>query len=1379
MEMFKFVKNRFNLFVLVIYILLLLFGLFFIESFKKEKIASYKEEQNSALALSIAQQQQILIREKQETTLAMAIALSQNTLFKDALKSADKEKVNLKKISDDYSISTMYKNVWIQLIDAKGFSFARSWTEKSGDNLYDIREDIRIILKDKKLRSSISVGVFSISFKSMVPIFEGEHFLGAVEIITHFNSLEKKFQEKNIDSIVLVDKKYASRLTESLTKTFIDGYYVANFDANTALIKLIKSDGIENIINSNKLYHIHDKRVVTNNNIYSDTNEIIGHFIASAPSTVLKSRLNEITLLHMLYSLLWILVTSLLLYLLADKNALGRKLKDVNYLRKLIFSFFFFFIIFTSALYLFLEAEKKLKIESFLESNTQKNKSSFTQVYAEHKNLATVIFQTSINTPQVKAILSQSNKDKARAELYETLLPTYSLLSKNNLKQLHFHLPNNRSFLRFHRPLKFGDDLGNSREGVAFVNRNKESIDGFEEGKIYNGFRFVFPLYDESNYLGSVEISFGALAMTEALSKNFGYKTEFLMRKSVVQEKVMDDELFNYVESPLKDFYFEKNTIEHPNYELSRIQLCDKNPKILAQLSARALKGEAFSFYFCDHKNIITFLPLQNPVTKELSAILALSSEHEYVSNKETNSWMTFFVLSFLSGFMLLFMYRELAGKKKINDLNTQLQNAQKIAKMGHWELDLSNNHLFWSDEIFTIFEIDKEHFNPSYEYFLETVHPEDREMVDSAYKNSLLDKKPYSIVHRLLFNDGRVKYVEENCIHVFDEKEKLLISSGTVQDITSRKVTEQNLEYERKCLELIVSASRIGLWEFDMQADTIFWDTHAFAMLGYTDEEFKLSYGVWLEMMHPEDREKTQESLQKQLTNGNSFRLEFRVKHKNGSWFWIDGRGEVIEYDEEIRPKKMVGIHIDANAQKEAEIALTLEKQKAQEANKAKSQFLANMSHEIRTPMNAVIGLGSLLEEMRLGEKERDILHKMNSSSKMLLRILNDILDYSKIEAGKLLLEKKVFALKALSSQIELMFKESAQKKGIIFSIDCDEALPSEVSGDEIRILQVLINLLSNAIKFTSFGTVLLSVKLKKRVDNEHALISFSVSDSGIGISQEQITNLFQAFVQADSSTTRKYGGTGLGLVISQNILHAMQSDISVQSKVGEGTIMAFEILFEVAQWHKQEHSITLNAEINEESLKGMHILVVEDNELNQEVVSMMLESFDIKVDIANNGAEGVEMYFAAQEKYNAILMDLQMPVMGGIEASKKIREQDKEIPIIALTAATMDDDKEKVLEAGMNAHLAKPIEKAELYALLKRHIPQIKKEESEFTVALKEMQAQLSSAAFMEHEYLVNFYEKAEPFVQEEILKEFKEAVEEFEFDRALEILQEFRGS
>lgn len=661
--------------------------------------------------------------------------------------------------------------------------------------------------------------------------------------------------------------------------------------------------------------------------------------------------------------------------------------------------------------------------------------------------------------------------------------------------------------------------------------------------------------------------------------------------------------------------------------------------------------------------------------------------------------------------------------------------------------------------------------------------------------------------------------------------------SSRKLQIELEKQIQERThlLEESKERFSLAVKGSGDALWEYDSNTKENWFSPRFVELLGYKPGEVPHNWETWNRHIHPEDRELAIKSFKTHLQDNIPYDVIYRMFDRDRVIKWFRARAKSLR-DESGKGIKTSGTITDISRLKEIEQELEVAKEVAEAATRAKSDFLANMSHEIRTPMNAIIGLSHLLNRTKLTPKQQDYVKKISSSSHNLLGIINDILDFSKIEAGKLSMESVNFDIHEVFNNLSNILNNKVQEKGLelIFNISTD--IPHSLIGDPLRLGQILLNLTNNAVKFTDHGEIVVNAEIDKS-DKESIKLKFSVKDTGIGLSRTQQAKLFTAFSQADSSTTRKYGGTGLGLTISKLLSEMMHGEIGVESEEGAGSTFFFTGVFqygEVIRSNKIPHSlegksvlivddnatsrevlttytkdfsfqvttvdsgkealklektfdlllfdcimpemdgfellnkykisnpvnglfksILLTSSSNEEVLnrvkpggfdayiikpidqstlyntivelfgfatnsgpqieekivpedfdlvRGAKILLVEDNLINQQVALELLESEGFIVDIADNGRVAIEKNQSSS--YDIILMDLQMPVLGGYDAAREIRREYKTLPIIAMTADAMSGVREAVIDAGMNDYITKPIDTVELWMTLNRWI-------------------------------------------------------------------------
>lgn len=537
---------------------------------------------------------------------------------------------------------------------------------------------------------------------------------------------------------------------------------------------------------------------------------------------------------------------------------------------------------------------------------------------------------------------------------------------------------------------------------------------------------------------------------------------------------------------------------------------------------------------------------------------------------------------------------------------------------------------------------------------------------------------------------------------------EKILVA--TIQDITDNKFAQAEIQNSKLFLEKIINATPIPIFIKDENHNFIilndafvsFFNRSREEMLGKSDYAFfpKEEADIFWERDNQVFLAKEENINEETITTSDG--LVHTVITKK------------IALETSNSGLVLVGIIEDITHQREYEKELRKSKEYAEQANKVKSEFLANMSHEIRTPMNGILGFINLLVDTKLDYEQKDLVNEAQKSSEILLNVINDILDISKIEAGKMTIENTCFNIKSISEDIINMAKSSLHKKNIKIDLNIYSEVPQKIYGDPCRLKQVLNNLISNAIKFTENGEILLTLKLVED-KNDSIILKFDVSDTGIGIPEDKLDLIFESFTQADVSTTRQYGGTGLGLSIVKKIIRLMNGDIKVESEYGKGSVFTFTAEFgkcsaNMADENCDDEVISLPPINHEIELNHKYkLLLAEDNIINQKLTVKILNKYGYVCDIASNGAEVIDAY--KNKTYDLILMDCQMPILDGYQVTKEIRILEKQsnknhIPIIAITANALMGDIDKCLLAGMDDYISKPINSQKLIETIKKNL-------------------------------------------------------------------------
>jgi two-component system, sensor histidine kinase and response regulator len=685
------------------------------------------------------------------------------------------------------------------------------------------------------------------------------------------------------------------------------------------------------------------------------------------------------------------------------------------------------------------------------------------------------------------------------------------------------------------------------------------------------------------------------------------------------------------------------------------------------------------------------------------------------------------FVIGHLFKFLAFWMIYQAIVKNLLTDpfsilAKTSEENQERFELAvagsgdGFWEYDSQKETNWFSPRFTEMLGYQEGEFVNAKGRWKSLLHPDDRNSAVQAFKEHLTRDVDYDIEYRMETKEGEYRWFQSRAKSLRDAQGFALRTSGSISDITQRKLADAQVVAREEHFRNLVETVPATVYEsrFDSDWTMLFISDEVEALSGYPSSDFiNNRVRTFTSLIHPQDLLLVTDIIHNAVEKRISYTVDYRLFDSNGEIRFVHEQG-IVKFGLGGEHPTLVGAILDVSKQKKLEDSMRTqlaelddaqlamlnmmedldeEKFKAEEASIAKSDFLANMSHEIRTPMNAIIGMSYLALQTELNNKQRNYIGKVNRSAEALLGIINDILDFSKIEAGKLDMEAVDFHLEDVLDNLSNLVGLKAEEKGLEFLYDTPPGLPTALVGDPLRLGQILVNLGNNAVKFTDSGEIIIAIKIKEEGDGA-ALLQFAVKDTGIGMTQEQQGKLFQSFSQADSSTSRKYGGTGLGLTISKRLTEMMDGEIWIESKPGIGSSFMFTARLGVQDNPKPRMIV------KREELTGLRVLVVDDNTSASEILSTMAVSFGMEVVVVNDGNSALKQIADANDKdiaFDVVLMDWQMPGMDGVTCMQLIQKQTQTAPpaVIMVTAFGRDEAMHSATKSGVviKSILAKPV--------------------------------------------------------------------------------------
>lgn len=646
------------------------------------------------------------------------------------------------------------------------------------------------------------------------------------------------------------------------------------------------------------------------------------------------------------------------------------------------------------------------------------------------------------------------------------------------------------------------------------------------------------------------------------------------------------------------------------------------------------------------------------------------------------------------------------AAAARLHENNRLFAMAASIAQVGHWHVDLVRGRVIWADEVRRIHGVGDDYV-PTLENAIDFYQVEDRERVTTLVRLAAEEGQPFAFTGVMVRGDGSIGNVAVQGQAERAPDGDIIGIFGVIQDISKQVAAEASMRSSERMHRLLAEASSDIIVRFALDGTPLYVSPACYPVLGFAPEEMMIRGAV--RDIHPDDREKVLSAWTEVVRGKKAAICLYRQRRRDGQEVWLEAAYHLANAEATGGEPEIVATVRDVTRRRIAELATVEARERAEAAVRSKANFLADMSHEIRTPMNGVVGFTDLLLAGELSPDQRRRAELIADSGRSMVRLLNDILDLSKIEAQRMTIATEPYDLAHALGACAKLVRPAIEQKGIDLLCDFSDALPKAVLGDGLRVRQIVLNLLGNAAKFTDAGSITLRARINRQAGG--AVLSISVEDTGIGIAPDRQAAIFEEFVQADHSIAPRFGGTGLGLSISARLASLMGGELRLESEPGRGSCFILILPLTPATMQPVGVAATIEPGTPPSVLTHpAHVLVAEDHDINQCLIADMLDRLGCRHGLAVNGREAVEMVAAAAaagDPYSIVLMDMQMPEADGLEATRRIRAAGSDaqtLPIVALTANAYAEDVAACLDAGMQAHLGKPVMLADLTATLRR---------------------------------------------------------------------------